>query len=131
MIQSVSAIDTLPTSLRDVAETLGISVVLKLIQHYGGTEIKFPKKPDEGHPVIKALGKADGFALCDFLSGSMIYVPHCRAARSIRADVLVLQDSGKARREIAQLLGVSQRHVRRMANKPPPAHHQPDLFDSA
>lgn len=124
----MTAISDLPKSLRDVAETLGIGVALKLIHTYGGAELKFPKRVSDDHPVIKALGKQDGTALCEFLSGSGIYVPHSRAARSIRADVLKLQEAGKERREIALLLGVSQRHVRRMANKPP--SNQPDLFDS-
>ncbi|SMD02455.1 helix-turn-helix domain-containing protein [Rhizobium sp. RU36D] len=129
MSPSLVAISDLPKSLRDVAETLGIGVALKLIQTYGGAEIKFPKRPGDDHHVIQTLGKEDGSALCEFLSGNAIYVPHGRAVRSIRADVLKLQEAGKERREIALLLGVSQRHVRRMANKPP--SNQPDLFDIA
>lgn len=108
-----------PVSLADVAETLGLSMVLKLMEHFGGTEIKFPKRPGDDHPVLQALGKEDGKALCDFLSGGFIYVPHGRARKSVRRDVLTLQDQGKERREIARLLGVSQRHVRRVANKEP------------
>ncbi len=42
MSPSLVAISDLPKSLRDVAETLGIGVALKLIQTYGGAEIKFP-----------------------------------------------------------------------------------------
>ncbi|MCA1492721.1 helix-turn-helix domain-containing protein [Ensifer sp. NBAIM29] len=116
----------LPVSLQDVAETLGLPIALKVIEHFGGTEIKFPKSPASDHPVLQALGKEDGIALCSFLSGGFIYVPHMRGRKSIRAEVLALQESGKERREIARLLGVSQRHVRRMANKP--ATNQLDLF---
>lgn len=112
-----TSIAGLPVSLRDVAETLGLPIVLKLIEHFGGAEIKFPKWPAEDHPVLQTLGKEDGKALCDFLSGGFIYVPHAKARKSIRVDVLALQEQGKERREIARLLGVSQRHVRRMANK--------------
>jgi hypothetical protein len=107
----------LPVSLRDIAETLGLPIVLKLVEHYGGTEIKFPKHPGDDHPVLRVLGVDDGKALCSFLSGGFVYVPHGRARKSVRLDVLALQNAGKARREIARLLGVSQRHVRRMANR--------------
>ncbi|WP_275789720.1 helix-turn-helix domain-containing protein [Pararhizobium gei] len=106
-----------PRSLQDIAETLGLPVVLKLVARFGGTEIKFPKHPDDQHAVIVALGKEDGRALCNFLSGGTIYVPHMRKRGSIRADVLALESAGKDRAEIARLLGVSQRWVRAMANK--------------
>lgn len=108
-----------PQSLQDVAEAIGLPVVLKLIAHFGGTEIKFPKRPDDQHPVMVALGKDDGIALCNFLSGGFIYVPHMKKRGSIRAEVLALEDAGKDRAEIARLLGVSQRWVRAMANKEP------------
>ena len=124
-MSSVGAVKEIPQSLRDVAETLGLDVVLKLIAHFGGQEVKFPKRPHDDHPIIAALGKDAGYALCDFMSGGMIYVPHTRARRSIRLDVLALEQSGKERGEIARLLGVSQRHVRRMANKT----CNPDQFD--
>lgn len=122
------AVAGLPKSIRDVAETLGLPLVLNVIQHFGGQEIKFPKFLKEDHPVYRALGKDDATALCSFLSGEMIYVPHMRKRRSIRMDVLALEDAGRERREIASILGVSQRHVRRMANKAPPAA-QLSLFD--
>lgn len=109
----------LPHSLRDIAEVLGLRIALGLVQHFGGLEIKPPMRPAANHPIIVALGKEDGEALCSFLSGGAISVPHMRRRKSIRADVLNLQAEGRDRREIARLLGVSQRHVRRMANKPP------------
>lgn len=118
--------DAVPSSLIDVAETLGLPIAFKLIEHYGGTEIKFPKHPAADHHVLQALGKDDGLALCNFLSGGLIYIPHMRVRRSARADVLSLQEQGRSRREIALLLGISQRHVRRMANREPSA--QLDLF---
>lgn len=122
---SPDPISRLPNSLVDVAETLGLEVALKIISHFGGQEIKFPKRPHDNHPVILALGKQDGYAVCEFLSGCFIYVPHMKARRSIRMDVLALQRTGKERQEIARILGVSQRHVRRMANKT----IHPDQFD--
>lgn len=100
-----------------MADTLGVAIVLKLISAYGGTEISFPKHPDENHPILLALGKQDGKALCDYLAGQLIYVPHMRPRKSARPDVLALQNEGKERREIARMLGISQRHVRRVANR--------------
>lgn len=109
-------IDDLPASLRDVAEVLGLRVAIALIEHFGGLEIKLPIKPRPDHPIIKALGARDGNALCAFLGGGSMYVPHNRTT-STRADILKLESEGKDRAEIARILGISQRHVRRMANR--------------
>lgn len=121
-------LDDIPMSLVDVAETLGMGVAVKLMQTFGGQEVKFPKAPGPDHPVIKALGETDGLALCEFLGGSLIYVPHGRARKSSRPEILKLQEAGHDRRAIARMLGLSQRHVRRQANAEPDTQ-QPDLFD--
>lgn len=109
-------IDDLPASLVDVAEALGLRVAIALIEHFGGLEIKLPARPRPDHPVIKALGETDGLALCEFLGGGSMYVPHNRTT-SARKEVLRLEAAGKDRAEIARILGISQRHVRRMANR--------------
>lgn len=109
-------IEDLPASLVDVAETLGLPVAVALIRHFGGQEVKFPVRPHDDHPVIKALGAEAGYALCRFLGGQMIYVPSVRPRR-IRAEILRLQAAGHGRSEIARMLNISQRHVRRIANR--------------
>ncbi|MCM2431971.1 hypothetical protein HGO39_04400 [Agrobacterium rosae] len=122
----MSSVKNLPESLQDVADMIGISVALKLVAHFGGTEIKFPKKPADDHPILVALGKEDGKAVCELLAGDFIYIPHGRPRRSVRADVLELERQGKSRAAIARLLGISQRWVREVANENPP--EEPDLF---
>lgn len=117
----------IPTSLIDVAEQLGLQVVVDLIEHFGGLEVKFPVRPRADHPIIKALGEDAGHALCEFLGGQSIYVPHNRAG-STKADVLALEARGLDRGEIARLLRISQRHVRRIANRQDD-DRQADLFD--
>ena len=119
--------EALPMSLVDVGETLGMRVALALIQHFGGLEVKFPVSPKPDHPVILALGETDGRALCQFLSGTQIYVPHARPPKSVRADVMRMEARGMDRVAIARALGVSTRHVRRVANRPDD-DAQPDLF---
>ncbi len=121
-------IDDLPASLVDVAETLGLRVAQGLIQHFGGLEVKFPVAPKPDHPVIKALGAEDGRALCEFLGGQQIYVPHRRPPRSMRAEVMALQEAGLDRPAIARRLGISQRYVRMLVNQSPD-DRQLSLFD--
>ncbi|GAA0311592.1 MULTISPECIES: helix-turn-helix domain-containing protein [Rhodovulum] len=128
MTRAPASTDGLPESLIDVAETLGLRVALRLIEVCGGQEVKFPKSPPPDHPIIKALGEEDGFALCRFLGGGMIYVPHARA-RAVRHQVGALEGQGLSRAQIARRLGISQRHVRRVANGRTARNpDQPDLF---
>ena len=128
MPQLPARIDDLPASLVDVAETLGLRVALALIQNFGGLEVKFPARPRPDHPVIKALGEEDGYALCEFLGGQQIYVPHARPARSRLPEVRKLQAVGMNSAEIARTLGISQRYVRMLTNDRPD-DTQMSLFD--
>jgi hypothetical protein len=113
----------LPLSIMDLVETLdarhapgtGMRVALRLMQEFGGQDVKFPKSPREGHPLVKALGEADAVALCGLLGGDQIYIPHGRR-RTRRREVEALEGVGRSRSEIARALGLSARHVRRLSN---------------
>lgn len=123
------SIDALPVSMIDLAETLGLRVALQLMQEFGGCEMSFPKVPGPDHRVVQAMGEADANAICAYLGGSVIYIPHGRAPRSARSAVLDLQSKNLTRAEIARTLGISQRHVRRVANATDPDLRQLPLFD--
>lgn len=127
--QGPARFEDLPDSLVDVAETLGLKVALELMRHFGGLEVKFPVRPKSDHAVIKALGERDGLALCQFLGGQAIYVPRRRSAGAVGADIQRLEKQGLDRGEIAKLLGLSVRHVRRVANRDFKDTRQRDLFD--
>lgn len=118
----------MPASIEEIAETIGVRLALKIVQAFGGLEIKFPVRPHDQHPVILALGVEDGYEICRYMGGSLISVPHCRPPRNARAQIARLEAEGLSRGEIAKRLGLTQRHVRRYAKPPPNA--QPDLFDS-
>lgn len=119
----------LPSSLVDVAEALGMGVALKLIQNFGGQDVKWPVNPRPDHPVIKALGETDGRAVCEYLAGVPIYIPHARPKRSVSADVAQLEARGMDRAAIARALNISMRHVRRMANRRDDDRQFPLKFD--
>lgn len=119
----------LPESMIDIAEILGVGVALGLMQAFGGEDLKFPRRPEPDHPILKALGEEAGRALCSHMKGGSLYVPHGRKPKSSRAAVLALEEKGLDRRAIARSLGLSQRHVRRAANGPAPDRNQPGLFD--
>ncbi|MEB3417571.1 Mor transcription activator family protein [Salipiger marinus] len=106
----------LPEILLGVAEELGVGVALKLMQHYGGQEVYFAKKPSA--ELVELFGDAQAAALCHHFGGQPIYVPHGKVQRR-RQEVGALAAKGHDSRAIARYLGISQRHVRRLANAPP------------
>ncbi|QGA56177.1 hypothetical protein [Brucella sp. 2280] len=116
----------LPASIEEIAETIGVRLALKIVQVYGGREIKFPTRPNDDHPVIQALGKEDGYAICKYMNGNLLSVPHCKPPRSARTAIKQLEADGLSRGEIARRLGITQRWVREVANGPP--SNQIDLF---
>jgi len=125
-------IAALPRSLVDLAEALGLRVALALIAHFGGLEMRVPKHPGPDHPLLKALGETDGRAVCSCLGGEQIYVPRGGRAGRVKA-ALEMADTGLTRRQIARALGISQRHVRRMAKgctggRTKPDQRQTSLF---
>lgn len=117
-----SCIDNVPESLIDVAETFGLGVALRLMQQFGGQELEFPRRfRGSRHPckdMVALLGADVGEQVCHFLAGMRVYVPNGKVRR-LRPEIEHLQSSGRDRRQIAKALGISQRHVRRLANKPP------------
>lgn len=122
--------DDLPRSLADLADSLGLPVALALIDHFGGQDVKFPKNPRPDHPVIKALGESDGRAVCRYMAGGAMYVPKSTGGRWRRVQEMAAKGMGQG--EVARLLGLSQRHVRRLANEGPRTAprdpRQPSLF---
>lgn len=119
-----ATIARLPASIQDVAETLGLELVFKLVKHFGGVELKVPHKLTPAHPLM-VLGEHDAQAVCRFVGGGILYVPMMSPSR--RREVLAMEAAGKTRWEIARALGMSQRHVRRLANGQD--DRQLDLFD--
>lgn len=112
----------IPESLLDIAETFGLGVALSLMQNFGGQEFYFPRRFRETRQpcrgVVEVLGPDVGKKVCHFVAGMRVYIPNGKVRR-LRHEIDSLQASGRDRREIARLLGISQRHVRRLANKPP------------
>lgn len=115
----------IPLSIVTLVETLdefhgagaGLRIALKLMQGFGGRDIKFPTHPALDHPVVQALGMDDARILCQLLDGNQIYVPHGRKPKSQRGAVLALEQQGRNRAQIAAALGLTERHVRQLSNR--------------
>lgn len=120
-------IDDLPKGIRDIAEVLGLGLTARLVAHFGGVELRIPQKLHPEHKLM-ALGEEDARALCEFCPGDTILVPVSLDRQRLAARVRELEGHGLKRWQIARKLGISQRHVRRLANGSPPDNRQGSLF---
>ncbi|MCH2165929.1 MAG: helix-turn-helix domain-containing protein [Marinovum sp.] len=121
-------IDVLPASVQDIADTLGLGVVMALVEHFPGQELNIPQKLTPGHKLYK-LGAANAEALTAFCPQDKVLVPVTLDRGKRRRQMVALENAGLSRGEIASELGCSQRHVRRTLNGPhPPDPNQGDLF---
>lgn len=116
----INDFSNLPTSVRDIAETLGIDVVFKLVEHFGGCEVRVPAGLRDGHPLL-AIGEDAARALCAYCPNDRIDVPKSLDPKPSARLIEQLEQRGLTRSEIARELNISQRHVRRIANGEPAA----------
>lgn len=122
-----AVIDGLPASMQEIAEILGAGIVFALVEHFGGTEVKVPYKFREGHK-LEVLGQQQAEMLCHFFPEKKLDVPLTLDRKKLKRQVDDLALRGFKRAEIARELNITQRHVRRLANKAPPDEEQYDLF---
>lgn len=120
-------IEALPKSIRDIAETLGMTIVFQLVEHFGGVELRIPHslKPDH---MLMVLGEEHAKMLCRYCPEDTIHVPMSLFGKRLKKQIDALEERGFKRWQIARELNISQRHVRRLANTEPKNSNQPDLF---
>ena len=123
-------INTLPASMQGIADTLGLGVVLALVDNFPGLELRVPHRLRDNHQLM-ALGQVQAEMLCAHYGGDTIHVPLTLDRSRLKRQVDDLQAKGLKRQEIAKELGITQRHVRRLANRDdPPDDRQFDLFSN-
>ncbi|MEP3298568.1 MAG: hypothetical protein ABJO27_19205 [Pseudoruegeria sp.] len=106
----------IPHSMADVSDTFGDLVVMQLMQLYGGQDVRFTQKPKP--EMIGVMGEEKAIAVCFFLSGLKLYVPHGRIGQR-KAEVERLQMDGLQQDQIARALGISTRQVRNLSRSQP------------
>jgi hypothetical protein len=122
---------SLPVALQEMADVLGLRVVIALVEHFPGIELRIPHKLKDDHKLM-VLGRDNAVALCEYCPEDTIHVPMSLDRKRLTREIENLSQQGLKRWQIAGKLGISQRHVRRLANKSPPDDGQFDLFiDSA
>ncbi len=105
-------------ALRRVAEAHGDDAAVAVAEAYGGTTVYVPARRilDE-HPLVLRLGREIAETLQRSTAGEQVYIPTSRALRC-----RTLHRQGRPVREIAGLLGITQRSVRRLLRHLSPEH---------
>ena len=105
----------MPKSVAEMTDVLGLRLVVKLVEHFGGVELKIPRTLHEGHPLM-ILGQEDAGALCEYAGSDTILVPVSLMTGQRGELIAKLEKMGFTRWQIAREIGICQRHVRRLAN---------------
>ncbi|MEF8699249.1 MAG: Mor transcription activator family protein [Candidatus Accumulibacter sp. UW20] len=107
---------TLPQSIRDIADLIGLPVTMALVRHYGGSVLKVPvgkMASQTRSELIDLLGPGAAELLIKRYSGETIYISRCADAkredrnRKIIADF----DEGKSVLDLSRNYGLSNRSI--------------------
>lgn len=128
------AFESLPSSLRDMTDRLGLPVVSYLVEKLGGTTIPVPMRATvtgeaRYRRLAEIIGNDIATALCREYAGVSLYIPNCRAAvmDARDAEIIAVRDelakSGVTEREIVERLArrykLSDRQVWRILKRIP------------
>ena len=109
--------------LSEVAQLIGTEPALAFARRFGGSRLYIPRQPEADHPIARCIGTEAATMLGRALGGESFAIPGARIylrwldARALR--ILRLSQP-----EIALLLGVQERHVRRLLQQ-----FQPELYE--
>lgn len=121
--------DQLPSSAQQLADVIGADAVFKLIQHWPRTAVKstsrgrlvlyVPARLPDGHRLVSILGWDAAQAMVKVFGGELVFLASCaeQFARQRRQAILEELEAGASVALVASLHGLSERHVRRMAQR--------------
>lgn len=124
-------IDSLPKSLRDLAEEHGLRLVLRLIQEFGGVGVKVPKECGQHTELVRKLGADDANLVISMCAGQKIEVPRSALNQKSKMDhILSLAARRWRHTDIAREVGCTDRWVRWVIanNSAKPDKRQIDMF---
>lgn len=137
--------DQLPAVVLEIADAVGMSAALQLVEELGGTSWEFAKGANRnGRIKVAALadiiGDEAAQRLTERVKGNNIYIPRCAVALRRLRDLEINQQFVQAVREgvsantvVADLARTNRLSDRQIWNilkqpAPPPDAHTPDLF---
>lgn len=125
--------ELLPPVAREIAEAIGITAAMALVEHWGGTRLCVPHRIDGEHELARVLGREAALGLVTHYRGETLQVPRAAAAmrEALYRQIVREYDGGeKTARQLAREHRVTERWIyylvsRARQRKPSP---QTDLF---
>lgn len=114
---------TPPAELEWLSQHLAPPALLALIEAFGGTRIYVPKAPNQGSPLVHAIGREAAAALSAAHGGDELKIPIAR-----HWQVKCLRQRGLSYREIALKLRITEDAVWNHLNAARLTSPQLDLF---
>lgn len=133
MINSPLNPDYLPPKALELAETIGLPALQKLVEWRGGVTIYIPTpgQLSREHPLAMALGMHAALALAEEYNGGRLEVPRCDASvqAALHEEIRARRRSGEPESKVAQDVGMWGRSIRRICAAEPKNDNQGDLFE--
>lgn len=114
-----------PASLVEIAEVIGETAALHLVDAYGGMKLHVPQRLDPAHRLVQSIGMAAAARLIERYGLEQIEVPTLHNARTRKA--LIASATGPTH-QVARAFGCTTRWVRMVRSIALPDPRQPDLF---
>jgi hypothetical protein len=104
-------IKILPYVVQDIANLIGLSATLSLVDHYKGRSMWIPAEFKPDHVLCKIIGPENAVKLIDQYHGETIEIPKCdHAIRVLRNQKII--DSDKSQSQLATEWNLTVRQIR-------------------
>jgi len=107
--------NTLPASIRDMAQVLGWPATIAFVRAFGGKRVYIPKRlTSAGVAIFEETLGVDGAAkLVQYLGDTALNVPACRSALNHARNVEIVRayTAGKSINELVERYGITFRHI--------------------
>lgn len=116
----------LPPVLAEVARLTSIEVAVAVARTFGGQRMYIPHDVKPHHHLARVIGRKNAAVIARRWGGEHVRWPSARPYLHWR-DAQMLRAAGKSVRQIAQKLGIDQRHAERLVSgtpKPVAAPHE-------
>ena len=112
--------EDLPESLALMCELIGLDKTLSLVRLFGGTRLRIPAHPADGHPLCRELGRAQARLLGSHYGGDDVYIPSLARLRRRQRNrrLRAAYDAGATVRELARSEHLSERSITTILNTP-------------
>jgi hypothetical protein len=115
---------SLPQSVRDIADLLGLAAALLLVKRYGGTYLKVPVGQQDGKvkgDLIALLGEEKALIFIRHYAGERVAIARCESSfRNTRAiEIITKYGSGTSAAKLALEYGMTERNIRNILKRIP------------